>query len=232
MTANNDTEQDFSLVLASSVHDMKNSLNMLLYSLEAEIKANPARDEAQSQRFAILQYEASRINSDLIQLLSIYRMQNQRMPFNLEEHYVVDVIEEQIARNDMLFITRGLAIDVDCEPDLQWFFDAELVGSVIHNVLINAARYSQSKLLISVAEIDGGLTISVADDGNGFPKAMIKAPDKMLEKNAEMSENSTHLGLYFAQRVARLHHQHGRVGSIQLSNNSPLGGGLFRLWLP
>lgn len=227
----NDNEQHFSLVLASSVHDMKNSLNMLLYSLEAEIRANPARDEAQAQRFAVLQYEASRINSDLIQLLSIYRMQNQRLPFNLEEHFVADVIEEQIARNDMLFITRDLAIDLDCDPELQWYFDAELVGSVIHNVLINAARYSQRKLLVSVAEIDDGLAISVADDGSGFPSAMLNAPLDLLHNPPDPTAG-THLGLYFAHRVAQLHQQKGRCGSISLSNNSMLGGGLFRLWLP
>jgi signal transduction histidine kinase len=70
-------ELDFSFVLASSVHDMKNSLGMLLGSLEEIIDESTTDSDAQKHRFSILQYEATRINTELVQLLSIYRFQHQ-----------------------------------------------------------------------------------------------------------------------------------------------------------
>lgn len=225
-------QPDFSMVLASSVHDMKNSLGMLLNSLEHEIRENPAKDKAQADRFAILQYEASRINGELIQLLSMYRMQNNLMPFRLEEHYVIDMLEEQLARNEMLFNTRNIAINIDCCPDLNWYYDDELVGSVIHNILVNGARYSREKMQLSAKIENDQLVISIADDGQGYPERMLNSPEAMLDKSVDFEEGSTHLGLYFAQRVALLHCQGDLRGTIRLSNESPLGGGLFQLMLP
>jgi K+-sensing histidine kinase KdpD len=225
-------QPDFSMVLASSVHDMKNSLGMLLNSLESEIQANPAKDSAQAERFAILQYEASRINGELIQLLSLYRMQNNHMPFRLDEHFVIDTLEDQLARNDMLFQTRNISVEIDCDPDLAWYFDDELVGSVIHNILVNGARYSKNSMLLCASIENNQLHFAIADDGEGYPPMMLECPEKLLDKSVDFEEGSTHLGLYFAQCVAMLHQQGDQHGCIRLSNQSPLGGGLFELILP
>ncbi len=222
---------DFSLVLASSVHDMKNSLGMLLNSLEGIIEETPPENDAQAKRFATLQYETSRINGELIQLLSIYRMQKNRMPLHVDEYFVIDMIEDQTARNHMLFETRGIELDVQCDPDLHWYFDTDLVGGVVHNVLINCARYTKSKLLVSADVQDKVLCISIADDGEGYPAAMLGAPTKPSSSDG-FSTGSTNLGLFFANEVANLHCQNGVCGRIELANDGPLGGGVFRLYLP
>lgn len=223
---------DFSLILASSVHDMKNSLGMLLNSLECVMQETPAENEDQAKRFATLQYEASRINTELIQLLSIYRMENDRLPVQVDEHYLIDVLEEQVARNDMLFQTRSLTVDVDCDEDLLWYFDAELIGGVVHNVLVNGARYSKSKMKLKAEVVDDELIVTVADDGGGYPSFMLGCPKQSFAKSVSFSEGNTHLGLYFAQETARLHSRNKRQGRIDLSNGGDLGGGVFNIYLP
>jgi K+-sensing histidine kinase KdpD len=211
---------------------MKNSLGMLLNSLEEIIRDTPVKDESQSARFGVLQYEASRISTELIQLLSIYRMQNDRMPVQIDEQYPVETLEEQVARNDMLFEMRGLDIVVDCDEDLCWYYDAELVGGVIHNILVNGARYSKSKMALSARIENNELVLSVADDGNGYPAFMLGSPEQSFAKSVSFSEGNTHLGLYFASEVAHMHVRDGRHGRIELSNGGELGGGLFSLYLP
>lgn len=222
---------DFALVLASSVHDMKNSLGMLLNSLEETVRELPAVDAEQKRRFATLQYEASRINSELIQLLSLYRMDQQAMPLHVDEQYVVDVLDEQLARNAALFDSRGLSVTCDCDPDLVWYFDAELVGGVVHNLLVNCARYTKNRLQLSARVHGQALQISVADDGDGYPAAMIEQPVNM-DKGVVFETGSTNLGLYFAQAVARLHRSGEAQGGIALRNGGALGGGEFTLTLP
>jgi len=227
-----DDEQslDFSLVLASSVHDMKNSLTMLLSSLEEVIESTPVQNDVQSAQFATLQYEASRINSELIQLLSIYNMQQQRLSLHIDEVYVIDTLEEQLARNDMLFKTRNIRVEIHCDDDLAWFYDNDLIGNVIHNILINAARYTQEKIRLSASIKDQQLMIDIADDGQGFPDAMLSAAS--LESVAKNGGDSTQLGLFFAAKVAGLHQQNERSGHIHLTNGPPLGGGVFTIYLP
>jgi hypothetical protein len=59
----------------------------------------------------------------------------------------------------------------------------------------------------------------------------LESPSTFVNK-AEVNEGSTHLGLYFAEEIARLHKQKNRVGYIRLENGPPLGGGSFNLFLP
>lgn len=222
---------DFSLVLASSVHDMKNSLGMLLNTLEGVIADTPAQNEEQAKRFACLQYESSRINVELIQLLSIYNMQNDRLPLNIDEHYVIDTLEEQVARNHMLFETRHIDIELICDEDLNGYFDAELVGGVVHNVLVNCARYSKKKLQVCAEACGDGVTISINDDGGGYPASMLSAPEQ-VNAGVSFSNGSTNLGLFFAFKVAEMHCTKGVCGRVELANDGPLGGGVFKLHIP
>lgn len=222
---------DFSFVLASSVHDMKNSLGMLLSSLESMLEEAPPQNPAQQKYFSTLGYEAARINGELVQLLALYRMQQEVMQLRLEEQFVVDLIDDQVARNDILLSTRGIELQVDCDPDLSWYLDSELIGGVLNNILVNGARYSRGHLRISARIERQMLCLSLADDGQGFPQSMLEAP---LQENAgvSFSNGSTNLGLLFAHKVAILHRAGGQKGRIELSNDGPLGGGVFSLWLP
>ncbi len=221
---------DFSFVLASSVHDMKNSLGMLLSSLEEVINDDAIKNEQQQRHFSILQYEATRINTELIQLLSLYRFQHQSQALKMDERFVYDTIEDQLARNDMLFKTQNIEVSVDCDPDLSWYYDDDLIGSVIHNVLVNGTRYASGKISVSAIVKNDMLVIEIADDGNGFPERMIDAAS--LESEEHKDGNSTQLGLFFAAKIAEFHQQKERKGYIQLSNGGELGGGIFRIMIP
>jgi K+-sensing histidine kinase KdpD len=229
-TANFATDLDFSFVLASSAHDMKNSLGMLLNSLEEVISYAPPQDQTQMKHFSVLQYEASRINSELIQLLTVYRLKQKNLPFNFDENYLLETFEDQIARNDVLFKTKSLELKVECDTDLAWFYDNELIGNVIHNVLINAARYAKSAVLLTARLENNQLIITIEDDGSGFPAFMMEAA--ALENNSKSATNSTQLGLFFAGKIAYFHRQGERHGYIQLTNGGQLGGGVFSIILP
>lgn len=227
----NDNRIDFSTVLASSVHDMKNSVGMLLASIEEIVARSPPQDDAQAKDFSTLHYEASRINGELIQVLALYRMEEEFLPVRIDQHYIVDILEEQIARNHSLCETSGIQIDMNCDENLHWYYDDDLIGGVIHNIIVNCIRYTKSHILVS-ASLDGDLLcISISDDGNGYPETMLSNPSHLIDRG-KLSKGTTHLGLYFASLIARLHTQHNRHGYIKLSNNGPLGGGMFQVFLP
>ncbi len=219
---------DFATVLASSVHDMKNSVSMLLASLQDVLAENPPEVSPQARHFVALQYEASRINNELVQLLSIYRLQQKRLPLHVDQHFILDVIEDQLARQYPLLEGRQVKVTVQCDAGLEGFFDADLIGSVLQNVLVNGCRYTQDRLEIAAQAADGWLQFSVADNGQGFPPDMLTYP---LDAGVHRRD-STQLGLYFASVIARLHQQGEREGYIALRNGAPLGGGVFSIVLP
>lgn len=227
----NKHELDFTTVLASSVHDMKNSLGMLLCSVEHILEEVTPANSEQEKQFQNLQYEASRINGELIQLLTIYRMQNDFLPVNIDEHYLIDVFDDQIARNQGLIDSCGIEIQLLCPEDLAWYFDMDLLGGVIHNVLVNCLRYTKKVIQIEAKMKDKKLELTISDDGPGYPEAMLLQPAGLVE-SAEVSKGETHLGLYFAEEIAKLHRRGEERGSIKLQNGPPLGGGSFSIIIP
>ena len=224
------TPIDFSFVLASSVHDMKNSLGMLLNTLSAMMVSSPPKDAEQARFFSVLEYEAARINGELVQLLSLYRMDENTMSVVIDAHHVIDTFDEQIAHNDTLLKSRNINIQVDCDADLVWYFDSELIGGVLNNLIVNCARYSREQLLIRAREKNGFLSITIADDGQGYPDNMLMGA--LPQTPVSFNTGNTRLGLLFTRKVLELHKSKKGQGYMTIANNGPLGGGELTLYLP
>ncbi|WP_137973988.1 sensor histidine kinase KdpD [Pseudomonas sp. F(2018)] len=222
---------DFSTVIASTVHDMKNSLAMLGQAHAQWLAQLPEELRGGSER-GVIEYEFARLNGMLVQLLGLYKLGVNQLPLRPGYQEVEDFICAQLARHDEVLHSRSIAARCEVEEfDLMGFFDQELLGSVVANVIANSIRYARSALLISAREEDGQLLLSINDDGVGYPTAMLdQQADYVLGLN--QSSGSTGLGLYFAARIAELHERNGVRGRIELRNGGPLGGGEFRIYLP
>ncbi|MEQ6884439.1 HAMP domain-containing sensor histidine kinase [Salicola sp. Rm-C-2C1-2] len=224
-------ELDFSTVLASTVHDMKNSLGMLLNSLD-EVRDSVSGDVRGSRPFTTLEYEAQRVHGDLIQLLSLYRLSEEKLCATVEEQLVSDFLDEQHAHHERLLEGLEINLEVHTEPDSEeGYFDTQLVSGVLTNVINNAIRYARSQLHLNARTDDGWLVLSVEDDGPGYPESML-AVDFSGTERVDFSTGSTNLGLYFAQRMAGMHTVGNRQGFTRLRNGGALGGSVFELWLP
>ncbi|MCH2157721.1 MAG: HAMP domain-containing histidine kinase [Oleiphilaceae bacterium] len=235
MSKNPKATADFSLILASSVHDMKNSLGMLIHSVETLCEQLP-EDQQKGLGVSTIRYEAERVNNDLIHLLGIYRIKEKKLAAHLDEFYLDDICSEQRAQYQEILANKGISLEIECPNHLAWFFDRELVSGIINNALNNASRYTKAKIKITAKSItidaDEYLEISINDDGQGYPKSILEIePDEVLN-NINFKSGSTSLGLYFASQVASLHQQGSKRGRISLENGGQLGGGLFRVFLP
>ncbi len=220
----------FATVLASTVHDMKNSLSLLASQID-DIAERLENDNENRATLSGIRYESSRINLSLMQLLSLYKMDSGQFQVNISEVEVIDFIEDCVAAHAPVAASKGVTIDIDCDDSLIWFFDADLVGIAVNNVIGNSIRYSSSRLGVSVKPVQGLLMIQIDDDGEGYPEIMLQDPGHFMH-NTNYSTGSTGLGLYFSATVANQHQRNGHSGAIALSNEGNLGGGSFSLYLP
>lgn len=228
-TGTDDPAIDFSMVLASAVHDMKNSLGMLLNSLD-ELRSEHGKTFNGSPRFNTLQYEAERMHNDLVQLLGIYRLGEQNLSAHIDEHYLPDFLAEHMARHAPLLDGLRIQSFIDA-GDVSGFFDADLLTGVLNNTVNNALRYTKSAIRLTAEHREGYLVIGVEDDGEGYPEAM-QHSGTVSFKSLDFDSGSTSLGLFFASSVAKLHQNGDRTGAIKLHNGGQLGGGVFEIWLP
>ncbi|MBA4392945.1 MAG: hypothetical protein C0407_05280 [Desulfobacca sp.] len=228
----NGNSLDFSTCLASLVHDMKNSIGLLLNTTD-EVLDRCSIDTCPSYPLlSQLQYESKRVNNNLIQLLTLYKMDKSQLTLNIDYHDIAEFIDEAILYNKHLLDSKGIKIEIDNPEDLFWFLDKDLVGGVINNVLNNAFRYAKDIIKISSRKDEQGfLVIQIQDNGTGYPEQMIKTiPDSPMKTS--FLTGGTGLGLYFASSVARLHKDKGREGYILINNNPDQGGGCFSIYLP
>lgn len=222
---------DFSTVLAAAVHDMKNSLGLLHQTIEDLSKAIPQKNTKAKEFLAIAHYESTRLNTGLVQLLSLYRAELENLPINVDECFIEDLVEELVANNESYILHKNKLLTIEQEDGLNWFIDADLIQLLLNDMLVNATRYSENEILLKCYKSDGFLVFQIEDDGPGYPDSMLQAT-KIDIQDFDISQGRTGLGLFFARMIALAHSNGCRPGAIELENNGSLGGSVFRLKLP
>lgn len=222
---------DFSMVIASTVHDMKNSLATLTQA-HSEWLAQLSSAQRDVPEHGVIDYEFANLNGMLVQLLGIYKLGVNQLPLRPDYHELDDFIEAQLAHHQEVLASRGITAnsEIDALSPLG-FFDRELIGSVVANIIVNAIRFAREEIVISASEEDGQLKIVINDDGPGYPAHMIENQTDYVQ-GINQGTGSTGLGLYFAARIARLHERNGVHGRIEIANGGVLGGGKFSLFIP
>jgi signal transduction histidine kinase len=217
-------------ILASIIHDMKNSLGMVINRLDEVVDELPT-ELNESSKITGIQQEAKRLNNNLVELLTLYRMENERIAPVIDEVDVQNFLQESIAENRSAATASGVSLGCDCSDGLIGYFDEGLVRGIINNLIGNALRYTGKQIALSATEQDGYLVISVEDDGAGFPEPMLRAQEAEVNSN-DLADGRTLLGIHFANLVARMHKNRDKTGFIQLGNDGELKGGRFSIYLP
>ncbi len=224
---------DFSELIASSVHDMKNSLSIQVGFLEELMSSH--RDKIAPDTLKHLGhtiYEAGRMNANLIQILSLYKLGRSIYPVDISEHMVHEVLNEAVLRSQSIMALKNIAVEVDCSPDCFWYFDRDLVTGALINALNNAYNYTRDRIRVAAFIRDeNALEIRVEDNGRGYPEALLNRSVGQ-GKGSNFTSGSTGMGFYFSSRIASVHHNKDRHGQLMLENGGALGGGCFVLTLP
>lgn len=224
-------QADMLTFLASSVHDMKNSVSMLIGGLHKTLSANDPITFAGYDDLTQMTYEAERINANLVQLLTLYKLGEELYPFDPKEISVQEFLQQVAGQSGRWIESRHVALEVVCPDDLLGFFDEDLVGSVIGNAFSNAVRYTKDRVRLSAQMVGDFLEIAIDDNGRGYTPAMLEQ-GRQAAAHSSFDGSSTGLGLYFSAAIANLHGNRGRRGELHLENTGALGGGRFILRLP
>jgi signal transduction histidine kinase len=227
------------MFLASTVHDMKNSISVLSGTLENLLAAPQAPAAPRSEQYnemAQMLYQTKRLNDNLIQLLALYKeVGKPGYPFDPMPRSVRELVEQAAGQARILLHSRGITLDLDFPQHAIWTLDEDLVIGVLVHAINNAIRYTRDRILLSV-RIDGDyLELRVEDNGDGFPASILEAGVSAMasqRKSVNFISNSSGLGLYFSSEVAKMHKHRQRSGGIALENGGTLGGGCFVMRLP
>jgi signal transduction histidine kinase len=218
----------FATILASTIHDIKNSLGAfsgLIQQIKAKQKGNDGNYLDQ------MEFEAGRINQSLLQLLTLYKIDHAKFCLSIDESPASAILDEIRAMQYSLLQRKQIELTIDCSADLRLFCDPLQISNALATIVNNAERSGCHSIYLSAEEVQDYVCFSVEDDGPGYPQKLLEA-EPNNPQTTQWVDGSTGLGLYFVAIIAALHSNANKTGFIQLDNDSRLGGARFRLFLP
>jgi len=218
----------FPAILASSVHDIKNSLTALRALLS---QLDNAYQDPKPTEFRQLEFETNRMNNCLMQLLTLYKIDLSQFSLSIDEYSASDLLEDVVAQQSTLLALSNIQLITECHDELFCYCDNALISNALCTLVNNAQRYCQSKVLLSVAQENDYIVFCIEDDGKGYPENLLSPDYKQLSR-IDLANGNTGLGLFFTETIAQLHIKGDKRGFIMTDNNSQLGGARFKLYLP
>lgn len=195
---------------AAFAHDLRNPITVLKGSVKLLRKGSP--DEQTIDR---LETYTLRIEQYVEAMSSIQRME--QMPIQRSEVTISTLLAELEETSRLLAPALHITISA---PDMGAIrIDHGIFLTVAENLIGNAARFAQTKLELNLTVKENILSLSVIDDGPGFPAELLKRGPKPFGKTDESAAHFG-MGLYSCNLLCL---KHG--GNLRLENN-PAGGAI------
>ncbi|MDR5884392.1 ATP-binding protein [Vreelandella janggokensis] len=125
---------------------------------------------------------------------------------------------------------EGLSITLAPGPDVELLAEPRYLQRALQNLVSNACRHGQSKVVIGLWDEPHLVRIDVEDDGPGIPadaRADVFKPFARLDDSRARSSGGYGLGLSIVQKVMA-----GHGGSVTVDTSPSLGGARFTLLIP
>lgn len=211
-------------LLHAIAHEFRSPMARLTFGLEMLHEAKNGPEYAELQHDMAL---ALADMDDLVkEVLNYVRLRDGQMDLSFSELEVIPMVRSLIAKQSNLtpnidFVQRGQALTVRA---VQHLLERALI-----NLVRNAARFADTKVLIAWQAVDGGVEISVEDDGIGVPvgkRERIFEPFTRLDASRSRDSGGVGLGLSIVDTICQQHHGYVHV------EDSELGGARFVMFLP
>lgn len=222
---------NFSTLMASSVHDMKNIIAAISQAYESLVAQMP-EELRRSPQTRLIEQEALRLDAMLMQLLGLYKLEHNQLRLQTEYCRLDELFEDLHNRHLELLEYRNIDVKIELnDPDLEGFFDANLMRTLLDNALGNAINYCRKHILLRAQLEDNGVLITINDDGPGYPASHLGTVRNQEASGIDRDSGSTGLGLYFAANIVAMHDQENRPARLELSNGGELPGACMTIWL-
>jgi PAS domain S-box-containing protein len=177
--------------------------------------------------------QTDRLDRLVSDLLDVSRIQVGRLEMRSEPCDLEIIIQETIQEQRMINPTRSILVKMPVEQAVPIKADADRIGQVVANYLVNALKYSSvdKPVTVSLETVGPVARVSVHDEGPGLPPA---EQERIWERfhrvqGVEVQTGSgigLGLGLYISKTIIAWHG--GRVGVV----SAPGKGSTFWFTLP
>ena len=125
-----------------------------------------------------------------------------------------------------LFAEKGIEVVADCPPGIYFRGERQDLEEMVGNLMENACKWAETRVRVSVEQLDDGLHLHVDDDGKGLSE---EERSDALKRGVRLDEAApgTGLGLSIVTELAEMHE-----GRLVLDSAPEFGGLRATLRLP
>ena len=202
----------------SIAHDLKTPLTRLRNRAEAELaNRGGGSDDALQDIIA----DADGLIRTFNALLMISQVESGARVVQLEPLEVATILRDVHELFEPTAEELGVDLVLDVETDAKVNGNRELIAQAITNLLDNAFKHgadaASSEVVLSLAKIGDGVTISVADNGTGISQRDLETvTDRFVRLDQSRTKPGSGLGLSLVKAVTKLH-----GGKLVLEDNNP-----------
>lgn len=204
--------------IAGVSHDVRTPLALILGWAE-QLEQDAALPAAVRQKAGDIRTQSEKLRALIEDLNLTSKLQYGAQPLRRQPVQAGPLLRRLAAEFCESPLAAGCDMAVELPPDADkavLHADAALLGRAVENLLNNAARHNAAGVHITLAAVlrENVLELTVADDGAGYPAAVLHAL-----QTGETGANTPHiLGLHVVEQIAQAH-----GGSVQFMQNAPQG---------
>lgn len=207
------------LMQASIAHDLRNPIAIIegyTEYLQAHLPKGDLSPEKTDRVVANLQLAAKRLEQYTESVRMLSRLED--MEADRKEVQAKELMEEICGDFQVMADRAGVALHMGRKlTEGRLMVDRTMFFRILENVFENASRFARNTVSVDFEQGSEGLTVTVADDGAGFPEEVLKKRGRVL---LPAGQQGGHLGMGLAiSRV--LCGKHG--GNLKLGNRKPSG---------
>ncbi|MET0072196.1 MAG: ATP-binding protein [Candidatus Thiodiazotropha sp.] len=212
---------------ADVAHELRTPIAGMLVQLQSN--ANITNDGERIRSFDYLKKGLIRINHVINQLLVLASIEPDKIRFNFIEFDLEALVQEVLAEIAPQALKKEIDISLECSGPVVMKGNRELLGVLLGNLVSNAIKFTpgDSRVRVKVARAEGGVCLSVEDQGPGIPDDKKKWVFERLNRLPGKGEMGVGLGLSIVKEISDLHQ-----GSIILDDPDQGTGLIVKLFVP
>lgn len=226
-----DENENYSIFLADAMHTLKNVIAPI--NIYSEVIRSGRLDNNKIMDIAgKIEICANNAVKVCVDLMNIFRIRGKLMEVRREKVSPFEILQNFYFMIENNLKQKHIELENNLDPDVFLCADAEMMGSVFMNLLINAVKFSHpgGKICVDGEIIDDNwFEIAISDEGIGIDEQ--KIAEKLQQGNFYSNpgtdgEPGTGLGLLV------VHNTIERNGGTMRAFNNKNGGATFAFKLP
>ena len=200
-------------------HELGSPLSRLRFHVEL-LETLP--EAKRNERLAVMARELDTLDALVAELLSYVQSDDLKLDCQIFDPSqgladLVELVQYELPEKRIVEVTLKLS------PGVQAFADQRLFLRAIENLLRNAVRYADGKVLLEIMKEEDQICVAVHDDGPGIPQDMrdkVLLPFYRLEADRGREMGGFGLGLAIVRRITERHRGQLLIGTSLLGGAS------------